>query len=562
MRTRGLTLGKFAPLHKGHQLVIETALEEMDEVIVLIYDCPKTTRIPLPVRSAWIRRLHPTVKVIEAWDGPTEVGDTPEIKRRHDEYLLRRLGSRRITHFYSSEFYGDHVSAAFGAVNRIVDAERARLPVSGTAVRADPFAYRAYLDPTVYRDLITNAVFLGAPSTGKTTLAARLAQEYDTVWMPEYGREYWEQHQVQRRLSRGQLVEIAEEHLRREEEALYQARGFLFTDTNALTTYVFALDYHGGALPRLTRLAEQAAARYDLVFVCDADIPYEDTWDRSGAAHREVFQKRVLADLAMRRIPYFLLRGDLEQRVAAVKCVLERYPKYANLLAPVTAMLELFSVQKIAVTIYGYPMSYLELLGTIFNLWSVWLAVKNRVATWPVGLVGVVLFLLLFYQIRLYSDTFEQGYYLIASLYGWWRWATPPDPGQKAMLARRQSAPKEMLLVAVATLVIALAATQAVVRLHLWLPRLFPEAASYPFLDTLTTIMSLTATLLMAQRRIECWVYWILVDVIGIGLYYAKDVKVVAALYAVFLVLASQGFAAWVRDARLERGAALTLPGD
>src|SRR5689334_22723230 len=84
----GLTLGKFAPLHKGHQLVIETALAEMDHVRVLIYDCPETTSIPLPVRSEWLRQLYPQVEVIEAWDGPTEVGDTPEIKQMHEEYLL------------------------------------------------------------------------------------------------------------------------------------------------------------------------------------------------------------------------------------------------------------------------------------------------------------------------------------------------------------------------------------------------------------------------------------------------------------------------------------------
>jgi len=60
-------------------------------------------------------------------------------------------------------------------------------------------------------------VFLGAPATGKTTIASRLAMDYNTVWMPEYGREYWEKHQVNRRLSGEQLLEIAEGHLEREE---------------------------------------------------------------------------------------------------------------------------------------------------------------------------------------------------------------------------------------------------------------------------------------------------------------------------------------------------------
>lgn len=330
-RTVGLTLGKFAPLHRGHQLVIETALAEMDAVRVVIYDCPETTDVPLDVRAGWIRGLYPRARVTLAWDGPTEVGDTPEIKGRQEDYVLDVLGVRGITHFYSSEFYGEHMSRALGAVNRIVDRDRGRVPVSGTAIRENPFALRQYLHPRVYRDLITHVVFLGAPSTGKTTLAERMAREHETVWTPEYGRAYWEKHQVNRRLAPGQLVEIAEGHREDEERLLAQADRTLFTDTNALTTRLFALHYHGAARKRLETLATEAASRYDLVFVCDTDIPYADTWDRSGDMARQSFQKRVIGDLVVRKIPYFLLRGDLETRVRTVKAVLGRHRKYANL---------------------------------------------------------------------------------------------------------------------------------------------------------------------------------------------------------------------------------------
>lgn len=328
--TRGLTLGKYAPLHRGHQFVIDTALAEMDEVIVVIYDCPDTTNIPLTVRANWLRTIYPSITVIEAWDGPTEVGDTPEIKRAHEIYLLDRLKLWNITHFYSSEFYGEHVSAAFGAVNRQIDPERRAVPISGTQIREHPFACRAYLDPIVYRDFITNVAFLGAPSTGKTTIAERLAQEFETVWMPEYGREYWEAHQVERRLSLAQLVEIAEGHLEREDALLQQANRYLFTDTNAITTYMFSLSYHQAVAPPLVKLATQAATRYDLVFLCGDDIPYDDTWDRSGDVNRRVFQKQIVADLLMRNIPFIPLIGDLETRVQTVKRVLKTFRKYAN----------------------------------------------------------------------------------------------------------------------------------------------------------------------------------------------------------------------------------------
>lgn len=311
--------------------MLETALGEMDEVVAVVYDCPETTPVPLNVRAGWVRKLYPSVRVVEAWDGPVEVGDTPDIKRRHEEYVLNRLKLRGVTHFYSSEFYGEHMSAALGAVNRVVDDRRKTVPVSATMIREDPFSFRDFLHPAVYRDLVANVLFLGAPSTGKTTTAARLADEYRTVWMPEYGREYWERHQVDRRLSHAQLEEIAERHLEREEELLTRANRFLFTDTGAPSTFVFSLYYHGSATPRLREMVEQSASRYDLVFVCGDDIPYADTWDRSGEAHRRVFQKQVVADLILRKVPFFLLRGGLEERVGRAKSILDRYHKYANL---------------------------------------------------------------------------------------------------------------------------------------------------------------------------------------------------------------------------------------
>jgi HTH-type transcriptional regulator, transcriptional repressor of NAD biosynthesis genes len=335
-KKHGLTLGKFAPFHKGHQFVIETALAEMDEVSVIIYDSPETTPIPLSVRSKWLRRLYPQIKIIEAWDGPTEVGITQEITRKHEEYILQILKINGITHFYSSEFYGKHMSIALGATNRLVNPPRTIIPISGTKIRENPYLYRQYLNPIVYRDLITNVVFLGAPSTGKTTIASQMSREYNTVWMPEYGREYWEKHQSQRKLSLEQLVKIAEGHLERENELLYQANQYLFTDTNAITTYMFSLYYHRTALTRLTELANLATSRYDVVFLCDVDMPYNDTWDRSGDVNRKIFQKQIVADLLARKIPYFLLQGDLNTRVENVKTILSKFQKFK----PITLLLQ------------------------------------------------------------------------------------------------------------------------------------------------------------------------------------------------------------------------------
>jgi nicotinamide riboside kinase len=74
-----------------------------------------------------------------------------------------------------------------------------------------------------------------------------------------------------------------------------------------------------------------AQARYDLVFLCDVDIPYDDTWDRSGDVSRKIFQKQIIGDLLARKIPFILLSGDLETRMAKARGVLNKFRKYTSL---------------------------------------------------------------------------------------------------------------------------------------------------------------------------------------------------------------------------------------
>lgn len=329
MKTLGLTLGKFAPLHKGHQFMIETALQEVDELIVVIYETD-VTPIPLHIRAGWIRKLYPAVRVIEAWDGPDGYSNDREHEIREEQYILGLLDGEQVTHFYSSEFYGEHMSLALGAVDRRVDEARREVPISATMIRSDPYKYREFISDVVYRDLITKVVFVGAMSTGKSTITEALAARHGTTFASEYGRDYWTEHQVNRRIGLEAFEEIALGHIEREEQALLRANRYLFVDTNAITTYMFALDYHGRAPELLTRIALENAQRYDLFFLCDDDIPYDDTWDRSGDQKRHVFHKQIIADLKERRIPFITLRGSLEERMRKVDEVLAGFKPYSN----------------------------------------------------------------------------------------------------------------------------------------------------------------------------------------------------------------------------------------
>ena len=328
MRKVGLTLGKYAPFHKGHEYVINRMLDEMDEVIVLIYDTDVTS-ISLPVRAEWIRKLYPDVTVIEAWNGPKRCSDLREYERREEEYIKRLLDGKQISAFYSSEYYGEHMSKALDCLDRRIDPDRKVVPISGQKIRENPYKYREFISDVVYRDLIIKVVFMGAMSTGKSTIAEALAKRYDTTFASEYGRDYWEEHQVDRRLNLEAFDEIALGHIEREEIAFLNANKYCFVDTNAITTYMYAMDYHGKAPELLTRIAEENASRYDLFFLCEDDIPYDDTWDRSGDQKRHVFQEQIVEDLERRGIPYIPLKGTVEERMRKVAAVLGKLENIA-----------------------------------------------------------------------------------------------------------------------------------------------------------------------------------------------------------------------------------------
>lgn len=208
-----------------------------------------------------------------------------------------------------------------------------------------------------------------------------------------------------------------------------------------------------------------------------------------------------------------------------------------------------FSVDTIFFTFLNYPMSYIEFFGTIFTGWSVYLAAKNKIITWPVGLIGIILYGFLFYQIHLYSDLLEQVYYFLTTFWGWYLWLKPKtgrdtDNSNKELKVGTSSQ-KELAVYGGVIVILTIALGLFMSRIHLLLPVYFLDAASYPYLDSFTTVMSFVATIFLARRKIESWYLWILVDIIGIWLYYQKDVAFLSLLYLAFLINAFYGLAKW-----------------
>lgn len=170
--------------------------------------------------------------------------------------------------------------------------------------------------------MIEKIVFLGAPSTGKSTLCEALANHLNTQWVKEYGRQYWLEHQVNRRLSAEQLLHIAQTQNQWEDKQALLANRYLLCDTNAFTTWHFALHYHNSALPELEKLAKLSWQRYRLVVLCADDIAYDDTPERSGDANRAEFQAFIKQYLADHAIDHIVVRGTVAQRCEQVMAAL------------------------------------------------------------------------------------------------------------------------------------------------------------------------------------------------------------------------------------------------
>ena len=148
----GFTIGKFAPLHKGHQYLIETALKEMDKVIVVVYDTD-VIGISTEERANWIKELYPNVEIKYAHNPPSQYGLDEDSVKIQMEYLTKIIGDKKPTHFYSSEKYGACVAKYMNIIDRRVDSERKEVPIRATIVRNNIEENKEWIENKVYTDL-------------------------------------------------------------------------------------------------------------------------------------------------------------------------------------------------------------------------------------------------------------------------------------------------------------------------------------------------------------------------------------------------------------------------
>ena len=152
MKKVGFTIGKFAPFHKGHEYLIETALKESDELYVIIYDTD-VTDISIEKRAKWITDRFSDVKIIYAYDSPKQYGLDDESVKIQMEYLTKKIEGIPVNCFFSSEPYGEKVAEYLNIENRVVDISRQQVPISAGLIRNDIEKHKIFLDDKVYNEI-------------------------------------------------------------------------------------------------------------------------------------------------------------------------------------------------------------------------------------------------------------------------------------------------------------------------------------------------------------------------------------------------------------------------
>jgi len=214
-----------------------------------------------------------------------------------------------------------------------------------------------------------------------------------------------------------------------------------------------------------------------------------------------------------------------------------------------------FDIKNIFFEILGYDLSYLEFFGVVFGLLAVWLSARANLWSWPIGIINVVLAFFLYYQIQLYPDMFLQVFFFVTNVMGWFRWANP-KPGEedrkkelKVSYMKRTS----FALLGGVGLVGTIALGSLASRLHEWFPKVFPLPSAFPYVDSFIMVMSIVSTFMMVQKKVECWIIWIVVDVVATYLYFVKDVKFYSFEYFVFTIIATFGLINWMREVKLNK---------
>lgn len=196
-------------------------------------------------------------------------------------------------------------------------------------------------------------------------------------------------------------------------------------------------------------------------------------------------------------------------------------------------MMILFSTFWEHILVQFHDTGWLEWLGTISGFLCVYLAAKEHILNWPVAIISIMSYAVLFFEYKLYGDSALQLYFLGTSVYGWYYWISNKQGNETpvTILTKKEG------IIAVGSI--------ACLSLLLGLFLDNYTDTNVPYADGFCTSMSFVAQFLMTRKVLQNWILWIIVDACYVPLYLYKSLYLTAVLYALFLVLATMGYLSW-----------------
>ena len=309
--TRGLVLGKFLPLHKGHIHLLETARKNTDHLTIVV--CSLSSEpIDGETRFRWVKEAFPTCRVVHLKDDsmPQEPKDHPDFWNIWRK-ALKEFSPEPLDLVFSSEQYGFRLAEELGAKHFLVDLDRTTFPVSGTKVRSNPIEYWDYIPEHVRSYFVKRVLVTGSESCGKSTMTTNLAKHFNTVGVQEYAREYLKNMNFGMK----DLDQIAFMQYKLQQEAYNNANKVCFSDTGAIETSIYAKHYMGSTSPMIDKYLALQKDNYDLVLLLTPDVAWVSDGLRNLDKVRWEMHEKYVQLLERLGIKYTLISGsDYQQR--------------------------------------------------------------------------------------------------------------------------------------------------------------------------------------------------------------------------------------------------------
>jgi NadR type nicotinamide-nucleotide adenylyltransferase len=269
-KTTGLVLGKFMPLHKGHELLIRFAQNYIDELFIIV-DNVENAPIDGEIRCSWVAQSFPAAKVFYIPE------PTPQAPENHPDFwnvwkdCISSILPKTPDYLFASEEYGFKLSQVIGSHFVPVDFGRENIPISRSEIRLSPMENWEYLSKQARLHYLKRVCIFGPESTGKSTLAKELATHFHTVWVPEYARFLIE---AKKEIVPEDMLTIAKGQIALENALAKDANRILFCDTDPLATTIWSKWLFQKCDPEVIQLAQQQ--QYDLYLLTYPDLEWKE----------------------------------------------------------------------------------------------------------------------------------------------------------------------------------------------------------------------------------------------------------------------------------------------